>query len=200
MKEFNLYAKLRETSTGGDLNKLRKQGFIPGVFYGKNKNINIYCFINDLKGLIYSGEVFKVNLRIENNIYKCILSDMQNHPLTDLPIHLDFMEITDDKVVKLVYPIHFVGASIGVRQGGKLFKKMRKIHLKGRLADMPETFNLDISKLNIGESIRYKDVQIPAVEILDQGLTTIVSVTKTRIVEETAAAEAPATTTETKSE
>jgi large subunit ribosomal protein L25 len=192
MKEFNLYAKLRETSTQGDLNKLRKQGFVPGILYGKNKNLNIYCFITDLKDLIYTSEVYKVNVKVENKIYKTILSEMQVHPLTDIPTHLDFMEITDDKVVKMIYPIIFKGIPVGAKQGGKVFRKMKKIHLKGKLSDMPETFDLDITHLNLGDSIRIKDLKVPKIEILDHENTTIVTIAKTRVIEEAPAVAAPA--------
>jgi large subunit ribosomal protein L25 len=197
MKEFNLYAKLRETSTKGELNKLRNQGFVPAVLYGEKNNLNIYCFINDLQGLIYTTDIFKVNLKVDNKIYSSIVKDVQYHPLTDTPTHVDFMEVNKDSIVKMQYPIHFVGIPLGAKQGGKIFRKLKKIHIKGKLGDMPEIFNLDITSLDIGESLKIKDVKLPNVEILDHESTTILTVSRVRVIEEetpAAAEAAPAAT------
>jgi large subunit ribosomal protein L25 len=200
MKEFNLYAKLRETSTMGDLNKLRNQGFVPAVVYGGKKNLNVYCFINDLNDLINTTDIYKVNLKVENKIYHTIVKDVQYHPLKDTPTHIDFMEVDKDTVVKMLYPIHFVGTPVGARQGGKIYRKLKKLHLKGKLGNMPEIFQLDISGLDIGESLRIRDLKVQDLEILDQESVTIVNVSRPKVIEEptaeeTAAAASAATAT-----
>ena len=107
MKQYNLLATKREKSTKGDKNIQMNEGFVPGVLYGKDLNLNIYCFVNDLHGLIYTTDVYVVNLTIEDKTYKAVIKDIQYHPMSDAPIHIDFMEVTDDKVIKLKFPVSF---------------------------------------------------------------------------------------------
>jgi large subunit ribosomal protein L25 len=194
MKEFNLLGKTRETKTKGELNELRNQGFVPGNVYGSEETIGFYCFINDLRDLIYSSDVFRVNIKIEGKIYKTIMKEIQFHPLKDIPIHIDLMEVTEDRVIKILYPISFKGSPIGARQGGKLYKKIRMLHLKGKVKDMPNELEIDISNLNLGDSVKVKDLKFKNIEILDQQTATIVSISRTRISDEPAEVtpEAPA--------
>ena len=192
MKEFNLLGKVREKSTKGELNKLRAQGFVPANLYGQDNDIMLYCFINDLNELMNTNDVFMINLKISGKIYRCFLKEIQSHPLTDIPVHIDFLEIDESKVVKMIYPIKFKGSPVGTRAGGKLFKKMRTLHLKGKVADLPEDLVLDISNLNLGDSIKVRDIKLPNIHIMDNESATIVTVSKTRAVEEEAEAAAEA--------
>jgi large subunit ribosomal protein L25 len=184
MKEFNLLGKVRETSTKGELNKLRAQGFVPANLYGQDSSIMLYCFINDLNDLLNTNDVFMINLKIEGKIYRTFVKEVQMHPLTDTPIHVDFLEIDEHKVVKMIYPIKFHGSPVGTRAGGKLYKKMRSLHLKGKVVDLPEELTLDIANLNLGDTIRVKDVHFPKIQILEADSATIVTISKTKYVEE----------------
>ena len=184
MKEFNLLGKVRETSTKGELNKLRAQGFVPANLYGQDSSIMLYCFINDLNDLLNTNDVFMINLKIDGKIYKSFVKEVQLHPLKDTPIHVDFLELEDNMVVKMIYPIKFKGSAIGTRAGGKLYKKMRTLHLKGKVADLPEELTIDISNLNLGDSIKVKDIHFPKIQILEVESATIVIISKTRIIEE----------------
>lgn len=205
MKEFNLLGKVRETTTKGELNKLRAQGYVPANLYGQDSSIMLYCFINDLNDLLNTADVFMINLKIDGKIYKSFVKEIQLHPLRDTPIHVDFLELEDNKVVKMIYPIKFKGSPIGARAGGKLYKKMRSLHLKGKVVDLPEELAIDISNLNLGESIKVKDIHFPKIKIQELDSATIVNISKTKFVEEVepvavAAPVATATTTEGKTE
>lgn len=185
MKQYNLFAKIREKGTKGSIEALRKQGFVPGVLYCLDKtNENVYCFINDLKGLIHSKDLCLVNLKVEDKIYRTIVKETQYHPLTDQPIHIDFMEVSDDTVVTLSYPINFTGTPVGVRQGGKASKKLRNMRIKGKIADMPDSLDIDISSLKIGDVLKIKDVSIKNIQIIEQATAPIMSVSRTRTTEE----------------
>lgn len=184
MKDFNLTAKLREKSTKGALNKNRKIGFVPCVLYGVEGNTNLFCFVNDLNDLIYTNDLYVVNLKFDSKKYRTVIKEIQYHPLSDAPIHVDFMEITDDKTIKIEFPINFVGTPIGARQGGKVFKKLRKLHLKGKISELPDQIDIDISELDLGDMIKVKDLDLPDIEIMDQSTTPLVSVAIPRVIEE----------------
>ena len=181
MKQFALYGKIREKSTKGYLNEMKAQGLVPGVVYGKEKSFNVCFFINDLKSLLYTKEVYKVVLNIEDKKYDVVVKDTQFHPLSDEPMHIDFLEIDDDKVVKVSYPILFTGTPEGAKQGGKVFKKMRKMRLKGKISDLPESMIVDITKLKLGDILKVRDIIIPNIEILEAAGTPIVSVVRSRV-------------------
>lgn len=182
MKQFELKGIKREHVTKGQMNDLKAQGYVPAVLYGDQieENINMFFFINDLNDLIYTDDVYQVNLIIDGKTYKTVIKSIQFHPLSDQAIHVDFMTVSDDKVIKIWYPIHFVGTAAGIMQGGKLFKRMRKIRVKGKVSDLPNTLEINISSLNVGENLKIRDISIPNVEILIPEATPIASVTRPR--------------------
>ncbi|MFC2114086.1 50S ribosomal protein L25 [Bacteroidota bacterium] len=180
MKQFELYGKIRETSTKGALNQMRNEGFVPGILYGGEENINVYFFINDIKKALYTKEVYLLNLTIEGKEYKAIVKETNYHPLSDEPVHIDLMEVSENKVVKVKYPLNFIGTPVGSRQGGKVFKKMRIIRLKGRVADLPDQLDIDITPLELGDTLKVRDIDIPNIEIQESGSTPIVGVARSR--------------------
>jgi len=192
MKLYHLTAKPREKSTKGALNQEKAQGFVPAVVYGKEENINLFVFINDLNHLINTSEVFQVHLKAGNSDYLTIIKEIQFNPLSDQPSHIDFLLIDDNKVVTIDFPVQLVGSPIGVRQGGKLYKKLRSLQLRGKISDMPEHVIIDVAALDIGNTIKVKDLQIPGIQILEQPGTPIASVARTRVVEPTEAEAAAA--------
>jgi large subunit ribosomal protein L25 len=180
MKKFELFGKVREKSSKGALNQLRAEGFVPGVLYGGEENLNVYFFINDIKNVLYTKEIYLLDLTIEDKKYTAIVKDTSYHPLSDEPIHIDLMEVTPDKVVKVKYPMSFVGTPVGAREGGKVFKKLRIIRLKGKVADMPDTIDIDISPLALGDTLKIRDINIPNIEIIDPEGTPVVGVARAR--------------------
>lgn len=189
MRLYHLTAKTREKSTKGTLNQLKASGFVPAVIYGKEENTNVLCFINDLNHLIYTNEVYKVLLKVGDKEYQTVIKEIQSNPLTDRPIHIDFMEVDDNQVVNINYPVQVVGLPIGVRQGGKLFKKLRHLRLKGKISDMPDKVEVDVSDLDIGNTLKVKDIQIPNIQIIDSLSTPVISVARLRVIEEAVVAE-----------
>jgi len=180
MKQFELYGKLREKTTKGAINSLRADGFIPGVIYGGEENKYVYFFINDLKKLLYTDNIYFVNTNIEGTSFSTVVKDVQYHPLSDEPIHIDLLEVDKDKVIKVAYPIHFIGTPEGTKAGGKVQKKKRTLKLMGKISILPDLLQIDISNLNVGETLKVKDVKIEGVEILDQENTPLISVARTR--------------------
>lgn len=180
MKQFELFGKIREKTTKGTLNELRANGFVPGVIYGGEENINVYFFINDIKKVLYTKEVYLLDLTIEDKKYIAIVKDSSYHPLSDEPTHIDLLEVTVDKIVKVKYPMSFTGTPVGAREGGKVFKKMRIINLMGKVKDMPDTIDIDITSLNLGDTLKVRDINIPNIEIKDPAGTPVVGVARSR--------------------
>ncbi|MDY0097633.1 MAG: 50S ribosomal protein L25/general stress protein Ctc [Bacteroidales bacterium] len=175
--------------------KLRMAGNVPCVIYGKNDNVHFYTHENSFLGLVYSPDSHLVNLNLEDKKYNLVVKDVQFHPVTDKIIHADFLEISDDKKIKISLPVKVSGDSVGVKAGGKLRIKRRQLNVKGFVNDIPEYIPIDITNVKINHSVKVSDISMPNIEITDPKITTIVTVASSRVVlkeEGEAAAEKPA--------
>lgn len=161
--------------------KLRFDEQVPAVLYGGKGNILLSVAEKDLKNLIYTPNVFLVNLNIDKKSYKAILKEVQFHPVTDKIIHLDFLEVSEDKKIKVAIPVVLTGSSTGVRKGGKLTLAKRRIKVYGYLKDIPETIEIDITKLDIGQSRQIRDLKIANIEFMESEDTVIAMVRTARL-------------------
>ena len=109
-----------------------------------------------------------------------IIQELQQHPVTEKIVHVDFLEIIADKPIKIGLPIRITGSSIGVMNGGRLLQVFRRLSCLGLAKDLPEAISLDVSKLRIGHSIRVNSINIPGVTILDPENAVVVSVKMAR--------------------
>ena len=169
-------------------------GNVPCVIYGKNDNVHFYTHENSFLNLVYTPDSHLVNLNLDDKKYNLIVKDVQFHPVTDKIIHADFLEISDDKKIKISLPVKISGDSIGVKAGGKLRIKRRHLNVKGYVKDIPEFIPIDITNVKINHSIKVSDISVPNIEITDPKITTIVTVASSRVVlkeEGEAAAETP---------
>jgi len=160
------------------------------VLYGGAENVHFSASLADFKGLVYTPDVHMVNLDVDGKTYSCILQDIQFHPVTDIIQHVDFLEVNEGKPVTISLPLRFSGASEGVKQGGKLVTKVRRLRVKALPAKLPDFISIDISPLKIGGNIRVRDLQIDGVTFLDSASNVIVGVRMSRNVTAEAAAEA----------
>ena len=175
--------------------KLRMEGNVPCVIYGKNENVHFYTHENSFLGLVYSPDSHLVNLNLEDKKYNLVVKDVQFHPVTDKIIHADFIETSDDKKIKISLPVKISGDSAGVKAGGKLRIKRRYLNIKGFINDIPEFIPVDITNVKINHSVKVSDISIPNIEITDPKITTILTVASSRVVmkeEGEAVAEKPA--------
>lgn len=192
MKEFALNGSLR-TETGKKAAKqLRKDDSIPAVLYGGEKNILLSVAEKDLKNLIYTPDVYIVNLNINKKPYKAIIKEMQFHPVTDRIIHLDFLQVFEDKNLTIALPIKLEGSAEGVKQGGKLNLVIRKLRVCGLIKDLPENITINISDLALGDFREVSDLKFDNFEIVDPKTTVIVTVKTPRIIIEEEELEAAA--------
>lgn len=159
MKTISISGQKRETAGKSAMLQMRNQGFVPCELYGPQGNSSFYVFYADLKDLVYTPETYKVELNLEDASFNAIVKEIQFHPLNDSILHMDFHAIEPGKEIKVALPILFTGNAVGVREGGKLIKKIRKLNVKGLAKDMPASIEVDISNLGLGKSIRVKDVK-----------------------------------------
>ncbi|HPW78858.1 MAG: 50S ribosomal protein L25 [Bacteroidetes bacterium ADurb.Bin037] len=195
MKQFEINARERGNFTKNAVKQLRKEGLVPCVLYGNQKeNIHFSICEKDLKGLIYTPDSYIISLNVEGKNHLCILHDAQFHPVTDRVLHLDFLAIDPDKPVSIQVPVAISGNAEGVRQGGKLQILNRKLYVRAFLKDLPDSLEIDITNLELGKSIRAGDLKYDKIQILDPKSTIVCMVKMTRAsTSASAAAEAEET-------
>jgi large subunit ribosomal protein L25 len=186
MKTVSISGSPRENVGKKDAKKIRKEGKVPCVLYGGKDQVHFATEEISFKKLIYSPDVYTVKLDINNKEYEAVLQEIQYHPVSDVIIHADFLEIFPDKPVTIHIPVKVIGAAEGVLKGGQFFQKLRKVKIKALSKHLPDSITVDITPLEIGDSIRISDVKIDNVTFLDAPTAVIVGVRVTRVyVEET---------------
>lgn len=155
---------------------LREQGNVPCVIYGGEEQLHFYTPMILFRSLVYTPENYFVNLNVEGKVYKCILQDIQFHPVSEIIVHADFLELNENKKIKMNVPVKFYGDSPGIRQGGKLMVNNRSLLVKALPKDMPESIQLDISGISLGQTVKVKDVRVENFEIMNSPQVTIASV------------------------
>lgn len=195
MKTVSVSGSPRENVGKKDAKRLRREGLVPCVFYGGKEQIQFAASEKDFKDVVYTPEACLVNLTIGKKQFTAVLQDIQFHPVNEQILHADFLQVFDDKAVKIDVPVKITGSSPGVRSGGKLHLKMRKVKIKGLPADLPDFVDVSISKLKIGDSIKMDQLSVDKIEFLDPAHSVVVMVKTARVImtqeeEEEAEAEA----------
>lgn len=191
MKTLEIKGSIRKELGKKDSKKLRKDGNVPCVIYEKEGNVHFYTHENNFKNLIYTPDAHIVNLDLDGKPFKAVLQDVQFHPVSDKIIHVDFMEIYDDKPITISLPILITGDSVGVKAGGKLRIKKRHLKVRGFAKDIPENLVIDITNVKIHHSVKVGDLSYDLIELVEPKITTVLSVASSRVAakEETEGAE-----------
>ena len=158
MKTFALSASVRETNKIAN-RALRNQGKVPCVLYGGEKQVYFSATENDLNKLVNTPDVYLLNIDINGESFKAILQDIQFHPLSDKIIHVDFLQVFDEKEVTVNIPINFIGTPIGVRNGGNLLVRKRAIKTRAIPANLPDAIDINIEELKIGNFLYIGDIR-----------------------------------------
>jgi large subunit ribosomal protein L25 len=182
MKTVSLSGSLRANVGSRDAAELRNKGMVPCVLYGGKEQIHFFTDTRNFKDIIFTPEVNLVEVEVDGHKYKSILQEAQYHKINDRLIHADFLQVFDDKPVVIELPVKPIGASEGVKEGGKLTVKMRKLRVRSLIKHLPESINLNVDHLAIGKSIAVGDIKIEGVEILNAKNVTVISVNTTRAV------------------
>jgi large subunit ribosomal protein L25 len=180
MKTAQLSGSLRANVGKKDATALRNADLVPCVLYGQGEQTHFAVKRNDLDKIVFSPEVYQVEIDIEGKKAKGIIRELQQHPTKDTIQHVDFYELSDSKPVRVGLPVRLTGSSKGVMAGGKLMQTFRHLNVVGLPKDLPEAITLDISKLKIGKSIRVGQIDIPGVSFLDPANAVVVSVKMAR--------------------
>lgn len=186
MKSFAINGTKRAAQTKQEIKNLRAQGMVPCVLYGGKEQIHFSAPVLAFKGLVYTPDVHTVDLTIEGATYKAIMKDIQFHPVTDSILHIDFLELNENKKVTIEVPVRVTGNAVGVRAGGQLITKMRKLKISAYPKHLPDFVSVSIDNLNIGDDVRVRDISIEGVEFLDSPNNVITAVKTTRAVATTA--------------
>lgn len=192
MKSITIQGQLRTDSGKKATRHLRSQQLVPGVIYGGKNEINFYAPAASFRDIVYTPDFMVAEISLDGNTYRCILKDIQFHKVTDELLHIDFLELVEDKKVIATLPIKFIGTPEGVRAGGKLATKMKSLKVKTYPRFLKEHIDLDISALELNGNIRVQDVKAENMEVLNSPRIPVASVTLTRQLKQEEAAAAPA--------
>ena len=193
MKSVSISGSPRANVGKKDATALRNAKQVPCVLYGGKEQIHFAVLAADFKNLIYTPDVCTVDLEIAGKNYNAIMQEAQFHKIFDHILHVDFLEIIPGKPVTMNIPVKTTGTSPGVRAGGKLVKKLKTLRAKGLVEKMPDTINIAIDAMEIGQSVRVEDIIIDGLTFLNAQNIKVVGVETTRVVAaEEAKAAAPA--------
>ena len=182
MKKVEIIGYKRANLGKAESKKLRSESFVPCVIYGGEEQIHFSSPVILFRDLVYTPEARFVELNIEGEIKKAILQDIQFHPVSEVILHADFLELFDDKLIKMSIPVVTNGVAPGIQSGGKLIMKMPRLMIRSLPKDMPESIDVDISKLELGKSIKVADLVSKEYEILTNPLVSICSVNIPRVM------------------
>ncbi|MCL4107767.1 UNVERIFIED_CONTAM: hypothetical protein GTU68_027152 [Idotea baltica] len=160
MNVVNIQAEKRSEVGTKSSKALRREGKIPCVIYGNDQVDYFTVEFNQVKSLVYTPEFKLAEVEIDGKVTKCILKDIQMHPVTDDIVHIDFLRLVDDVKIKVELPIAFKGESPGVKNGGKLTQTMRTIKVKATPDLLVDKLYVSIDGLKLGQSVRVKDVEV----------------------------------------
>lgn len=148
--------------------------------YGGESVTHFSAPVDAFRGLIYTPNIYIVDLVIDGKASKAILKDVQYNCVSDAIEHIDFLEVSDKKPVSIALPVKLNGLAEGVRQGGKLVLKIRKIRVKGLIAKLPDLLEIDVTNLGLGKAIKIQDLSFDGLELLEAKNIVVATVKMTR--------------------
>jgi len=182
MKSVALSGNKREERGTAKSNLLRKEEKIPCVIYGGKENVHFT--VNEVKfnKLVNTPEVYFVDLDIDGAKVKAIIKAVQYHPVTDKPLHVDFLEVIEDKAITVKIPVKLIGRSKGIANGGTLRTAKKILAINGLPSAIPENIEIDITELRIGQSIKVGELNFPGLTFLGADNAVVVAVKMSRAV------------------
>jgi large subunit ribosomal protein L25 len=190
MKTVEIKAVSRNEFGKKSSKAIRSTESVPGILYGGEKNVAFSVVAADLKEIIYSPYVYLTQLNVEGTVYNCIKKETQFHPVSGELLHIDFQQVIPGKPAYVSLPLAITGASVGVKKGGKLRQVKRTVKVKGLTENLPDEVKVDISDLDINQSLSVGDLSLENITFIDSPKTLLISILPSRATAK--AAEAPA--------
>lgn len=201
MKSITIDAVERASSGKTANKKIRREGSVPCVLYGGEKTIHFSAPVKSFKNVVYTADHYDVILKIEGKEYRSIMKDIQFHPVDESILHMDFVELREDKPITLQIPVKIIGQAIGTKDGGVLVVNLRNLKVTGLPKFIPEHIDINVEQLVIGKSVHVSEIKLEGLKIENPPTATIVAVNRPTVEivatpSATAVAAAEATTAE----
>lgn len=187
MKSIDVKGTARVAGGKKAAKEIRKQGLIPCNLYGESRGENglpvaesFAVEASEVRNLVYSPDIYSVNLTIDGKEHKAIMKELQFHPVSDQLLHIDFYEINETKPIVMEVPIKLNGLAEGVKAGGKLAASVRKLKVKAPYTAIPERLNIDVTALGLGKTIKVGELSFEGLELVTSPSVVVCQVKMTR--------------------
>ena len=187
MKSIDVKGTARTATGKKATQELRKAGSVPCNLYGEARGENglpvalsFSTTAEELRKLVYSPDIYSVNLNIDGKEYKAVMKELQFHPVTDKLLHVDFYEITEEKPIVMEVPIKLNGLAEGVKAGGKLAASVRKLKVRAVYSAIPERLNIDVTNLGLGKTIKVGELSFEGLELVTSPSVVVCQIKMTR--------------------
>jgi large subunit ribosomal protein L25 len=170
----------RSSEQARALKSMRKDGDVPCVLYGGEKNYNFTLKANDLRKVVFTPYIYVIDLFIDGEKKNAILKDIQFHPVKDTILHVDFYEIDESKPIVMNVPVELAGLAPGVQAGGKMHQQLRRIKVRAQYTVIPEKLTVDVSKLTLGKVIKVGELSFDGLQLVNPKDAVVCSVKMTR--------------------
>ena len=176
MKTVEIIGYKRANLGKKETKALRTEGLVPCVMYGGSEQLHFGVPIFLFRDIVYTPDAVMVDLTVDGKQYRAVLQDLQVHPVNESILHADFMELAEDKELRMDIPVRLVGTSVGVVKGGKTSIRLARLKVKALPANMPDTVDVDITELDLGRSVKVSSIPTNNFQILTPGSNPVVSV------------------------
>ncbi|MBA4147823.1 MAG: 50S ribosomal protein L25 [Verrucomicrobia bacterium] len=179
MKSVSLTAFPRIATKGSAVKKLRAQGRVPAVIYGRNKPQSLEINTKEIETIVHhsASENLLLDLAVDGANRLALVKEIQHHPLSRKILHIDLHEVAEGDKVTVTIPVEAIGEAVGVKAGGVLEHVLFKIKVRGTPKDLPEIINVDVSALEVGKTIHLGEIPLPpGVETLGKKEISVFSV------------------------
>lgn len=187
MKSIDVKGTARTATGKKATREARKSGLIPCNLYGEKRGenglpvaTNFTVTTAEVRNLVYSPDIYSVNLNIDGQEHIAVMKELQFHPVTDQLLHIDFYEITPEKPIVMEVPIKLNGLAEGVKAGGKLAASVRKLKVRATYTQIPEKLNIDVTGLGLGKTIKVGELNFEGLELVTSPSVVVCQVKMTR--------------------
>ena len=184
MKRIELAGESRKEVGSKESRMLRAENNVPCVIYGGEEPHHFFLNGIGLDKYIFTPEVYLYEIEIAGKKFLASMKEVQFHPVSDKPIHVDFLELDEQKEARVAIPVKLLGTPIGVRNGGRLNQNYRKVTIKGLPEQLPEFLEVNVEEVKIGQSIKLGEIELDGLEIIEDPSEVLVTVKMARTVVE----------------